>query len=232
MNDLASALRLHIVAIAVCATVVFGYLFKGAYPVGLALLCGFDWCIVNLLNRATDIEEDRLNGIAATELVARYARPLVTVCLAALGLSLAWGFAALPLSLAVVRVVFHALGLGYSYRLVPTARGWKRFKDLYVLKNSMSAVMFILSVGLYPLLGIAAPPTLGVAGIVAVLAFFFLFEHTFEVLCGPRRTSTATGSWAFPPTPSCTAPTPPRASSTPCARSPRRCSSRRDSAAS
>lgn len=182
MNDLASALRLHIVAIAVCATVVFGYLFKGAYPVGLALLCGFDWCIVNLLNRATDIEEDRLNGIAATELVARYARPIVTVCLAALGLSLAWGFAALPLSLAITRVVFHALGLGYSYRIVPTARGWRRFKDLYVLKNSMSAVMFILSVGLYPLLGIAAPPTLGVAGIVAVLAFFFLFEHTFEVL--------------------------------------------------
>ena len=66
MKDVASALRLHIVAIAVAATLVFGYLFRGVYPVGLALLCGFDWSIVNLLNRATDVDEDRLNGITAT----------------------------------------------------------------------------------------------------------------------------------------------------------------------
>lgn len=182
MNELASALRLHIVAIAACATVAFGYLFKGEYPVGLALLCGLDWCIVNLLNRATDVEEDRLNGIAATEFVARHARAIVGGSLAALALSLAWGFAALPLSLALVRAVFHAMGLGYSYRIVPTPRGRKRFKDLYVLKNSMSAVMFILSVGLYPLLGIPGPISLGRWGIVAVLGFFFAFEHTFEVL--------------------------------------------------
>jgi 4-hydroxybenzoate polyprenyltransferase len=182
MRDLASALRLHIVAIAVCATVTFGYLFKGAYPVGLALLCGFDWCIVNLLNRATDVDEDRLNGIAATEFVARHARPLVALSLAALAGSLAWGFAALPASLAAVRVVFHALGLGYSYRIVPTPGGLRRFKDLYLLKNSVSAFMFVLSVGLYPLLGVAGPRTMPVAGVVAVIAYFFLFEHTFEVL--------------------------------------------------
>lgn len=182
MNDLASALRLHIVAIAACATVAFGYLFKGAYPVGLALLCGFDWCIVNLLNRATDVEEDRLNGIAATEFVARHARALVALSLAALAGSLAWGFAALPRPLAWVRVAFHLLGLGYSYRLVPTPRGWRRFKDLYVLKNSMSAFMFVLSVGLYPLLGVRGGLAMAPAGVAAVVAFFFLFEHTFEVL--------------------------------------------------
>ena len=182
MSELASALRLHIVAIAVCATVTFGFVFKGEYPVGLALLCGFDWCIVNLLNRATDVEEDRLNGIAATEFVARHAKPLVALSLAALVGSLAWGFLALPVKLAWVRCLFHLLGLGYSYRVVPTARGLRRFKDLYVFKNSMSAFMFVLSVGLFPVLGTAGPLTLSPWGVAAVVAYFFLFEHTFEVL--------------------------------------------------
>jgi 4-hydroxybenzoate polyprenyltransferase len=182
MSDLASALRLHIVAIAVCATVTFGYVFKGEYPVGLALLCGFDWCIVNLLNRATDVEEDRLNGIAATEFVARHARGLVALSLAALVGSLALGFVALPMKLAEVRCLFHLLGLGYSYRIVPTPQGLRRFKDLYVFKNSMSAFMFVLSVGLYPLLGTPGALTLSPYGVAAVVGFFFLFEHTFEVL--------------------------------------------------
>jgi 4-hydroxybenzoate polyprenyltransferase len=182
MRDLASALRIHIVTIAFCATLTFGYVFKGAYPLGLALLCGFDWCIVNLLNRATDVDEDRLNGIAATEFVARHARVLVLASLGALIASIAWGFVVLSSTHAWVRVVFHALGLGYSYRVVPTPRGLRRFKDLYVLKNSMSAVMFVLSVGFYPLLGVPGPLTLSPAGVVSVLVFFFLFEHTFEVL--------------------------------------------------
>lgn len=182
MSELASALRLHIVAIAACATVTFGYVFKGEYPLGLALLCGLDWCIVNLLNRATDVAEDRLNGITATEFVARHARPLVALSLAALAGSLAGGFAALPWKLAAVRVAFHLLGLGYSYRLVPTPRGLRRFKDLYLLKNSVSAFMFVLSVGLFPLLGTPGPLSLAPAGVAAVVGFFFLFEHTFEVL--------------------------------------------------
>jgi 4-hydroxybenzoate polyprenyltransferase len=182
VNDLASALRLHIVAIAVCATVTFGYLFMGAYPVGLALLCGLDWCIVNLLNRATDVDEDRLNGIAATEFVAGHAQALVGGCLVTLAASLAWGFVALPTSLAIVRVVFHAMGLGYSFRIVPTPIGLRRFKDLYLFKNSMSAVMFVLSVGLYPLLGVQHARVMSLPGIAAVVGFFFLFEHTFEVL--------------------------------------------------
>lgn len=182
MGDVFSALRAHIVAIAMCATVVFGYLFRGQYPWALGLLCGLDWCIVNLLNRATDVEEDRLNGIAATEWVARHARALVAGTLSVLALSLLWGFAALPPAMAAVRVLFHLFGLGYSYRIVPTPRGWRRFKDLYALKNGMSAVMFVLSVGMLPVLGLRGPYTLGAAGIAVVLLYFFLFELTFEVL--------------------------------------------------
>ena len=186
MNDVFAALRIHIVAIAACATVVFGYVFKGEYPIGLALLCGFDWCIVNLLNRATDVDEDRLNGIAATEIVARHARVIVWGSLFALVASLVLGFAQLPAPLAWVRVLFHVLGLGYSFRYVPTPSGMKRFKDLYFLKNGMSAVMFLLSVGAYPLLGIAAVLRVSTVGVVALLLFFFLFELTFEVIYDMR----------------------------------------------
>jgi 4-hydroxybenzoate polyprenyltransferase len=182
MNDVFAALRIHIVSIAVCATVVFGYLFRDVYPWGLALLCGFDWCIVNLLNRATDVDEDRLNHIAATEIVARHARVIVWACLVALVASLVAGFVWLPRALAIDRVVFHALGVGYSFRYVPTLRGRKRFKDLYILKNTMSATMFVLSVIAYPLLGRSEPLVVSVAGIVALGVFFFLFEHTFEII--------------------------------------------------
>ncbi|MGC4119538.1 MAG: UbiA family prenyltransferase [Myxococcales bacterium] len=182
MKDLFAALRFHIVAIAACATVLFGDLFRDAWPFGLALLCGFDWCLVNLLNRATDVEEDRLNAIAATELVARHARLIVASCLVLLVGSLVLGFVFLPWPLAVDRVVFHAIGLGYSYRIVPTPKGFKRFKDLYVFKNTMSAVLFVLSVIAYPLLGVDAPLRLTPWAIVALAAYFFLFEHTFEVI--------------------------------------------------
>jgi len=182
MKDLFAAVRFHIVAIAACATVLFGDLFRDVWPVGLALLCGFDWCLVNLLNRATAVEEDRLNAIAATELVARHSRLIVGACLALLVGSLAAGALLLPWPLAVDRVVFHAIGLGYSYRIVPTPKGLRRFKDLYVLKNTMSAVLFILSVVGYPLLGVDAPLRLSPWAVAALALYFFLFEHTFEII--------------------------------------------------
>lgn len=182
MKDVAAALRLHIVSIAVAATVVFGSLMRGVYPWGLALLVGFDWCIVNLVNRATDVNEDRLNQIASTELVARHARAILALCLVALALSLALGAWFLPWPLTVERVLFHAIGLGYSFRIVPTLRGMRRFKDLYVLKNSMSAVLFVLSVVGMPLVGRTETLRMTTPGIVAIVAFFFVFEHTFEIV--------------------------------------------------
>ncbi len=188
LDEALSALRFHIVAIAACAALTFGYLFRGRYFFGVALVCGFDWCIVNLLNRATDVEEDRLNGITATELVARHARAIVVGCLVALVGSLVLGFFVTTRELAATRVLFHALGLGYSFRYVPMPRsprlplGRARFKDLYGLKNGVSAFMFVLSVGLYPLFAAGPPRTASLASIACVLGFFFLFEQSFEVL--------------------------------------------------
>lgn len=190
MNEVLSALRFHIVAIAACATLVFGVLIRDTTYVGLAFVCGLDWCLVNLLNRATDVEEDRLNGITATELVARNATFVVRACLAVLVGSLLVGFFVTTWQLALVRVLFHALGLGYSFRYVPTfgkkrspdGRPFARFKDLYAAKNGVSAFMFVLSVFVYPCLAEGPPRVMSLTSIGFLVAFFFLFEQSFEVL--------------------------------------------------
>lgn len=190
MNEALSALRFHIVAIAAAAALVFGALFREHLFVGVALVCALDWCLVNLLNRATDVEEDRLNGIVATELVARHATFIVRASLVVLVASLVLGFVVTTPALAALRVLFHALGLGYSFRYVPAfgrMRGrvggrFVRFKDLYALKNGVSAFMFVLSVGFYPLLAEGPPRVMSGAAIAVLLVFFFLFEQSFEVL--------------------------------------------------
>lgn len=193
MKEALSALRFHIVVIAACATLVFGMLFRGTLFVPLALVCGLDWCLVNLLNRATDVDEDRLNGIVATELVARHAKLIVWLSLFVLVSSLVVGFFVTTKELAMVRVLFHALGLGYSFRYVPTfgakrgaepksGRPFVRFKDLYAAKNGVSAFMFVLSVGAYPLLAEGPPRTMSLPAIAVLMGFFFLFEQSFEVL--------------------------------------------------
>lgn len=190
MKETLSALRFHIVAIAACATLVFGQLFRGRVFVPLALVCGLDWCLVNLLNRATDVDEDRLNGIVATELVAKHAKAIVLGSLFVLFASLVLGFFVTTRELAMVRVLFHALGLGYSFRYVPTfgakrgptGRPFVRFKDLYAAKNGVSAFMFVLSVGVYPLLAEGPPRVMSLPAVAVLMAFFFLFEQSFEVL--------------------------------------------------
>jgi len=164
--------------------------------------------LVNLLNRATDVEEDRLNGIAATELVARNAGAVVKGCLVVLVGSLVVGFFVAPWPLALVRVLFHALGLGYSFRYVPTfgrkrgpgGRPFVRFKDLYAAKNGVSAFMFVLSVFVYPLLAAGPPRGMAMPGVAALVAFFFLFEQSFEVLYDLRDVEgdTAVGVPTYP----------------------------------
>ena len=200
MKEALSALRFHIVAISAAAALVFGYLFRDRYLPGVALVCGLDWCIVNLLNRATDVEEDRLNGIVATELVAAHAKLVVMLSLVVLGGSLVAGFFVTTRELALTRVLFHALGLGYSFRYVPTPKGFARFKDLYAAKNGVSAFMFVLSVGLYPLFAEGGPRAMSLASIAWLLGFFYFFEQSFEVLYDLRdiEGDTAVGVPTYP----------------------------------
>ena len=52
--------RYHIVLVAMTATVTFGWLMSGRYLLGLALLVGLDWFLINLQNRITDVSSARL----------------------------------------------------------------------------------------------------------------------------------------------------------------------------
>lgn len=171
--------RLHIVAIAALGCFTFGWLFTGRYPWTMAFVCALDWFLVNLLNRVVDLREDRANGIAATDFVARNRVAIVVGGFAALlgslvALAFVW-----PLLLPL-RVAYHALGFAYNWPLV----GKTRIKQLYFWKNTASATGFMLTVFGYPLAWAngALAPGIGVAAVVTTGVFFFLFELSYEVI--------------------------------------------------
>jgi 4-hydroxybenzoate polyprenyltransferase len=186
LSEVASILRLHIVLVAMAAAVVFGWMFSGRYLVGIALVGGLDWMIINLLNRATDVDEDLANAIPGTERVARHKRALVAGTFALMGGSFAAIHLAYP-ELLPLRLAVQAIGTAYSYPLVPTPGGFRRFKEIYFLKNFMSAVLFVLTVFLYPLAHAGAPLLPGgLVAIVALIVFFVPFELTYEILYDMR----------------------------------------------
>lgn len=176
LADLAHLGRLHIVAIATLGCVTFGRFLTGRVLVGVALVCALDWFLVNFVNRAVDLAEDRVNGIAGTELMARHRRVFVPAAFLALVGSLVaiglWAPALTPW-----RVGYHLLGLAYNYPLLP---GRRRIKALYFWKNTASALGFLITLFAYPVsvAGLTAPP----ATVAALAAFFFLFEVSYEVI--------------------------------------------------
>lgn len=185
--DMASIFRLHIVGIAMAANLVFGWLFSERYLVPVALLGGLDWLLINLLNRISDIQEDTANAIRGTDQVARRRRVFTVAWLVGQAGSLLTGHLLFP-QLTVYRVAVQAIGLGYSFRLVPTPWGWRRLKEIYFLKNAMSAVGFVITVFLYPLAVIDFVVLLR-GGLVAVgflVVFFVAFEVTYEILYDMR----------------------------------------------
>jgi 4-hydroxybenzoate polyprenyltransferase len=180
-RDLASILRLHIIAIAVAATLTFGWLFTGRYPVAVSLLVGLDWCLINLLNRISDVREDLANGIRGTGIVAAHPRAFAAAWTALLAASFALGWILCP-ALTGWRVAVQVIGVGYSYAIVPTPRGLRRFKDLYFLKNGMSAALFVLTCFVYPLVVAPNVHRVGTAAVVLLAAFFVPFEISYEIL--------------------------------------------------
>lgn len=189
LGDIASILRLHIIAIAVTAALVFGKVLTSELWLAVALLGGLDWLLINLLNRVSDVEEDSANKIRGTErLVGRHTQVLV-VWVALLAASMVTGFLVAP-ELTWLRGLVQLVGIGYSYRIVPTPGGLKRFKDLYFFKNFMSAMLFVATCLFYPVL-VARAAGLGHGGFAAgydwvsfaALALFFVpFEITYEIL--------------------------------------------------
>ncbi|MFH2008214.1 MAG: UbiA family prenyltransferase [bacterium] len=185
LATLASIGRLHIVAIAVMGCFTFGWIFTGRYPWLIAAVCGLDWFVVNLLNRAVDLKEDQLNRIAGTDFVARHRTVVLWVGFVALVISLVavtfWEPVLTPL-----RVVGHLLAFSYNWPLLP---GGRRIKELYFFKNAASAMGFMITVFGYPLAvatwgrhGAGLAPDVTLMTVLTAGLFFFLFELSYEVL--------------------------------------------------
>ncbi|HVV84473.1 MAG TPA: UbiA family prenyltransferase [Kofleriaceae bacterium] len=184
LADAAAITRFHILLIGAVAAIVFGWLMTGRYLWTAGAIAGLDWFLINLMNRVTDLDEDRANGIRGTERVARRKGAITIGSVALLVGSIAATHLVWP-SLTPWRVAVQVIGLAYNYRLVPTPRGWSRFKEIYFFKNFGSSVLFVLTCFVYPL-AIAADT--GVArvmdamAIAALVLFFVPFELTYEIL--------------------------------------------------
>lgn len=187
LAEVASILRLHIIGVAVAACVVFSWLMTGTHMVDVAILGGIDWCLINLLNRITDLREDLANDIRGSERVAAHQRAFVIGWIALFVGSFAVSLVLYP-ELTWLRVVVQLIGLGYSVAIVPTPKGLERFKDIYFLKNFMSAVLFVLTCFAYPLASAGGEIILpgGYAAVAVLVAFFVPFELTYEILYDMR----------------------------------------------
>lgn len=185
--DIASILRLHIIAIAVMAALTFGQILTAELHLAVALLGGLDWLLINLLNRVSDVKEDIANSIRGTErLVGRHHLVLGTWIAILVG-SFVLGHILHP-ELTPWRLVVQLVGVGYSYAIVPTPRGLRRFKDLYFFKNFMSAMLFVATCLVYPLTAADfafAPPFTWLSALALAL-FFVPFEITYEILYDMR----------------------------------------------
>lgn len=181
LRDALAIARYHIVFVAMAAAVVFGWIFTGERPWALALVVGVDWFLVNLMNRITDIDEDLKNGIPGTERVARSKRLLTWGAAALMVGSFAATHWAWP-ALTPLRVAVQVIGLAYNYRLVPTPKGMRRFKEIYFFKNFMSAVLFVLTCFAYPLAAAGWPSGVPFTTVATLVLFFVPFELTYEIL--------------------------------------------------
>lgn len=181
LPDALAIARYHIVLVAMTASVVFGWLMTGHYLPWVALIVGLDWFLINLMNRITDIDEDLKNNIQGTGRVARHKRLLTVGSLVLMGGSFVLTHMVWP-ALTPYRIAVQVIGFGYNYDIVPTPRGFSRFKEIYFLKNFGSSVLFVLTCFAYPLVTNGETRIMSWSGIFCLALFFVPFELTYEIL--------------------------------------------------
>ena len=178
-------LRYHIALISVAATLVFGWIFTGRYLVAVALVGGLDQVLINLINRGTDLDEDLANKIPHTRWIVERKGLVVYGGLGVLVASLVVSHLLTP-ELTIPRLMLHALGLGYNFPLLPSGSGWRRLKQLYLVKNSMSALGFVFTCFVYPLSLVGYAPPCGWAMVATMAVFFLPLELTYEIIYDVR----------------------------------------------
>lgn len=214
LGDYLMIVRYHIVLVAMTACVTFGWIFTGRYLWVVALLCGADWFVINLLNRITDLAEDEKNAIPGTARVRGAQGALFALCLAVLVTTLAITFVWFP-GLLLYRVAVQAIGVAYNYRVVPAPASLRwprpgepvpvgirmsRFKEMYFFKNFGSAVLFVLTCFAYPLAAVPEARAASFVTVATLMLFFVPYELTFEILYDLRDVEgdTAEGVPTYP----------------------------------
>lgn len=182
LEDIPSLLRLHIVLVALLAQVVFAWLFTGSYALVLVPFVAIDWFVINLVNRVTDLAEDVANGVPGADIAARQKRSIAIGSAVLFFGSLAISHVFVSRELTVLRVVVELIGLFYNLKWIPHPGGWTRFKEMYFFKNTMSAMIFVLTCVGYPLALAHYEPIVSWATIASVTVFFVVFELSYEVL--------------------------------------------------
>jgi 4-hydroxybenzoate polyprenyltransferase len=191
LSDALAIARFHIVLIAVLGAITFGWLMSGRYLVEIAIVVAIDWFLINMFNRITDLAEDERNDVPGTARVARAKGPLTWLGVALfVGSFAATGLSILgPTALLPARAAVQLMGVAYNYPLLPAPSRdggrvvWRRtrWKEVYAWKNVASALIFVLTCFVYPILTLGGPGTLGWAGTAILAAYFVLFELTYEV---------------------------------------------------
>lgn len=172
--------RPHIVAIAALGTLTFGRFLSGELLVGLATVAALDWFLVNVVNRAVDLAEDRENDVPGVAFLAAHRARVAQVAVGALALSLLLTHLLAP-ALTPWRLGYHALGAAYNFPLLG-----RRLKRVYGVKNVVSAAGFLITAFAYPLA--IAGATIDVRAVAALAVFFFLFELSYELVYDLRDT--------------------------------------------
>jgi 4-hydroxybenzoate polyprenyltransferase len=169
----------------------FQMAFFGHYDWRVAAICGFDWLLVNLMNRFVDNAEDVENGVVthlfSPSVAATGAMLSVLAGLASLALFYPWAPRLLPW-----RIAAWMLAIAYNVKVFGLS---KRLKECYFWKNIASACGFMLTVFAYPLAQNASGSqgTFDVSQVVFVALFFFAYEVSFELaydlrdMAGDRR---------------------------------------------
>ncbi|MFO0551080.1 MAG: UbiA family prenyltransferase [Polyangiaceae bacterium] len=193
LEQIPSLLRLHIVIVALLAQVVFAWLFTGHYSLVLVPFVAIDWFVINLVNRVTDLAEDVANNVPGADIAAARKRALEITCVVLFGSSLVVSHVWVSPNLTPIRLVVEVIGLFYNFRLLPSlgvlptaaqaaSSARTRFKEMYFFKNTMSALLFVLTCVGYPLALFRYAPVTGWGPVLVVVGFFVLFELSYEVL--------------------------------------------------
>lgn len=177
--------RIHIAAIAAMGVFTFGWLFTGMYPWFLTIVCALDWYLVNLINKITDIREDRMNRVTGTDFIIRNRRKLLHVTIFVFIVSIVIVHMLLP-AITMLRILGHMLGVIYNWPLLPKK---KRLKELYFWKNISSAFGFLITLFGYPLAAVYSnnhsfefPAGISWMTVFFSGVFFFFFEVSYEII--------------------------------------------------